>query len=247
MSRWDEEPDEDDDRSDDDEGGFGDWARSHEVLDQAQNSTSLAEDLLGNGDDSDSDGEFSFKAKKKAPKSSKKAPGQEDSDIIPDFMFFDFRQGCAGFPANCEIIDPEKAIALLEKQKTQALEALKLKKKDGDDSKAEAGYADVWASGGGEDASEFNAEELDQQLREATFEELNDGSFALIMKPGYRLKLSLKDLLLGGDAARVEREKMKKTKKKSKSKYSGYSLARITSIIRLYMTMHNNLCRIREH
>lgn len=55
---------------------------------------------------------------------------------------------------------------------------------------------------------------------DATFETLKDGSSALIIKAGYRLKLNLSELLEGGDEKKAEREAEKVRKKKRKEKYS---------------------------
>jgi len=202
------------------------------IFDETQKFATLAEDLLG-ADDSDSDEDFDFKGAKgrKAP------PKKDDENKLPDYMFFDFRRGPGDFPANCEIIDPIKAEVLLEKQTAQALETLKSKKKDNDDGKGGADAADEsLAVGWGDEMpaaaeeTELNLEELETQLREATFEELNDGSMALVMKPGYRLRLTLKDLMDGGDATRAEREKQKKKKKKKMSKYTGNAKRKSTKI-----------------
>jgi hypothetical protein len=65
-------------------------------------------------------------------------------------MFFDFRRGASEFPSNVSIIDPTKAEALLEKQTSDVLEALKSKKKEGEDNKGadEEAYALSWDMGG---------------------------------------------------------------------------------------------------
>ena len=58
---------------------------------------------------------------------------------------------------------------------------------------------------------------LDDQnevVKDLSFESLKDGSQALIVQPGYRLKLNLKDLLSGGDEAREQREKRIKSNQK---------------------------------
>lgn len=57
------------------------------------------------------------------------------------------------------------------------------------------------------------AEKMQSKLKNAIFEELSDGSVALVMKPGHRLKLSLKELLEGGDEYRDEREKRRNCKR----------------------------------
>lgn len=59
------------------------------------------------------------------------------------------------------------------------------------------------------------------QINEATFEVLQDGSTALVMKPGYRLKLKLSELTDGGDAAKEARAKKAAKAKKKAAKKSG--------------------------
>ena len=56
---------------------------------------------------------------------------------------------------------------------------------------------------------------------DAVFDTLNDGSTALIVPPGRRLKLDLSALLLGGDAKKEQREKEMRKRKKRRSKFLG--------------------------
>jgi hypothetical protein len=56
---------------------------------------------------------------------------------------------------------------------------------------------------------------------DATFETLNDGSTALVVTPGKRLKLNLASLLEGGDANKERREKEERRRKKRRSKFLG--------------------------
>lgn len=55
---------------------------------------------------------------------------------------------------------------------------------------------------------------------EAQFETLRDGSTALVLQPGYRLKLSLADIFEGGDAGREARLKKEQKEKKRTQKYA---------------------------
>ena len=195
------------------------FEKSGEIEDETQAYDSLSKDLIG-GDDSGSedDDDYGKRGKKKDPRG-------DDEEKPPDFMFFDFRKGSDFFPSNCEIIDPSRAEVLLEKQTTIAEEALKLKKSDkaddpADDGEAKGGekVAVSWhGAGGDDDSEEYDAK---AQVQEATFEVLQDGSYALVMKPGYRLKLNLQELLQGGDAAREERAKKAAKAKKTASRYS---------------------------
>lgn len=190
---------------------------SQSLVDQTKDFSSLTADLFADEEDDD-DEDYYFDAKKKDRNRKEKDQDQK----VPDFMFFDFRRGAEDFPKNCEIIDPARAEALLEKQTTAAIEAMKAKKKEdtkGGDEDDWAGWGDAAAAY--DDKEELNQEELQDHLRDADFEILNDGSTALVMKPGYRLKLHLSELMEGGDAGREEREKNKKMKKKKKMKYVG--------------------------
>ena len=56
---------------------------------------------------------------------------------------------------------------------------------------------------------------------DAVFETLNDGSTALIVPPGKRLKLDLSAILEGGDARRAEREKRARKRKKRRGRMWG--------------------------
>jgi hypothetical protein len=195
--------------------------KNSDIVDQTKVFGSLADDVLVD-EESDSEDEFEYG---KAKRGKAKAKGSRDpSNDVPEYMFFDFRKGPGGFPSNVSIIDPSKAESILEKQTADALEAMKhkekLKEKKEDDDEivitksvtigpvaAEDSFLEGWdttAAAPAED-SEAPKRELEQQLREAEFEVLNDGSMALIMKPGYRLQLDLSEILEGGDAMRLDR------------------------------------------
>ena len=192
--------------------------KDKDIVDEADLNNKLIDDLLNK--DSDSEDEINYRGKQK--ESRKK---DDDQNSLPDYMFFDFRRGVEKFPPNCEIVDPAKAERLLEKQTSDALEALKSKKKESDESKGENEVTTAvnWSCDTfSDDEGELNnSSDLNNQLQDATFEILNDGSTALIIKPGDRLKLNLNELLEGGDASKESREKKKKKKKKF-SKFSGY-------------------------
>jgi hypothetical protein len=60
----------------------------------------------------------------------------------------------------------------------------------------------------------------------AVFETLSDGSYALLVPKGMRMRLDLNDILLGGDAKKQEREKQaRKRKKRIKQMWGGSSWA----------------------
>lgn len=199
---------------------------------------SYNKDVLGD-DDSDSDGDYDFKGKGKRRDEEEDQEQQETP-----FMLFDFRRGVDHFPENVQIVDSKKAEELLEKATAAAEEAAKLKKSDkddeddvGKDKKADASYSGTgtgtgtttqtsWGeSKGGDDADSKD----DNGISDAVFETLKDGSTALVIKPGYRLKLDLSSLLEGGDAKKEERAKAaekerKRKEKRGASKYSGMTV-----------------------
>jgi hypothetical protein len=199
---------------------------------------SFNQDVLGDSaDDSDSDdGGYSFKGKGRRDDEE----DQQQTDT-PAYMLFDFRKGKKDFPENVEYIDSKRVESLLEKATAQAEEAAKMKKKDKEDDddgdKKKGGDAAVGPTVGPSlntsssynydtKAEDTTTEEQDNGVGETVFETLKDGSTALIIKPGYRLKLKLSSLLEGGDDKKVEREKAaekeKKRKEKRKAKFSGY-------------------------
>lgn len=196
-----------------------------DVVDSTTAYDTLTKDLIGNDSGSEDDEDDYGKSKK----GRKPHRLDEEAEKVVEYMFFDFRKGAEGFPANCEIIDPARAEALLEKQTVAAEEALKLKKSDNKDeeeagnkstgtgttSKSTSSGASTWVTSADDDVGEYDA---NAQISEAIFEVLQDGSTALVMKPGYRLKLKLNELNEGGDAAKEEREKKAKKKKKKSSK-----------------------------
>ena len=185
-------------------------------VDKSKAFDTLAKDLLG-GDESGSDDEIDYGKRGKERRRSDEDEGEKK----PGYMFFDFRKGAENFPQNCEIVDPAKAEVLLEKQTVAVEESLKVKKSDKDNQEEgtttkSGGGTSAWAS------STFSQEESTEmdnsaQLSDATFEVLQDGSTAFVMKPGYRLRLQLKELLRGGDAAKEERAKKAARDKKKKS------------------------------
>lgn len=83
------------------------------MVNDAKAFDSLVEDVIGN-ESSDSDEEDFSERKKGKPKSYSRLPN--DTEKIPDYMFFDFRKGPESFPKNCLIIDPARAEVLLQRQ-----------------------------------------------------------------------------------------------------------------------------------
>ena len=127
-------------------------------------------------------------------------------------MLFDFRRGPDQWPKNCELIDQSRFDELLEKATSEAEMAAKLKRdKIDEDSKIASG--EIMRGGTSDTNTAQRTEQLHDEKRdslhpEAQFETLRDGSTALILQSGYRLKLWLNDIFDGGDAnseARIEK------------------------------------------
>lgn len=192
-------------------------------------------DILGDGDSDSEDDGYDFN----------KFKGRRDDDDDQQqqgnepYMLFDFRKGKEFFPENVDLIDAKRADTLLEKATAAAEEAAKMKKKEGedDDTGKEKKTADTGTTTGGYSSyssttwgeskgDETAVDNDDNGIGDAVFETLKDGSTALIIKPGYRLRLRIADLLEGGDEKKEERkknaEKEKKRKEKKKVKYSNY-------------------------
>eukprot|EP01038_Epipyxis_sp_PR26KG_P004031 gene4031-5768_t len=189
--------------------------------DHMDNYDTFDQDVIGNtGDDapagSDSDDDYD---REKSGKKRAKKFGQDEEEEKAPYMFFDFRRGTTGWPSNVEYVDQKRADDLLDKATAAAEEAAKAKKKDGDE---EGGKKDSM-TGISWDSVGMDAAEDEPTVGihpEATFETLKDGSTALLVKPGYRLKLKLNELLEGGDEKKEERAKKEAKAKKRAAEYS---------------------------
>jgi hypothetical protein len=207
------------------------------ATDYATEYNTLADDVVG--EDSESDEED--KSKKK-----RRNRDDDDSEKPTPYMLFDFRKyetviqcilriraesvvfirGKAAWPENAELVDQKRAEELLEKAVAVAEEAAKMKKKDGDETedgggKKSSGTGSSSGVSWDDDYSGGNAESSAPKglHPEAAFETLSDGSQALIMKPGFRLKIDLSDIEHGGDEKKEERKKKKEREKKRMAKY----------------------------
>jgi hypothetical protein len=141
-------------------------------------------------------------------------------------MFFDFRKGTEVWPTCCELVDPKRADELLEKATSAAEEAAKKKKKDDDEdgNKKDSGTGTSYSSVAWDSTPDVEEEEDVYKLHpDATFETLKDGSSALLLKPGYRLRLKLNDLQEGGDDAKQERERKAAKSKKRAAQFASSS------------------------
>jgi hypothetical protein len=192
-------------------------------------------DILGDGESDSDDDNYDYKKFK----GRRGEDEEEQNQGNEPFMLFDFRKGKEFFPENVDLIDAKRAEELLEKATAAAEEAAKMKKKEGeedldakDKKTADTGTTSYSSTAWGEskkgEETTTASDEADNGIRDAVFETLKDGSTALIIKPGYRLRLRLSDLLAGGDEKKEERkknaEKEKKRKDKKKAKSSNYDV-----------------------
>lgn len=189
------------------------------------------DDIIGPEDEIDSDEE----EKNKKNRYDQQQEEEDDGNKLPPYMFFDFRKGLDQWPSNVELIDPKRADELLEKATIQLEEQLKRKKKDDNDDndniKGEGNGVTFSSSSSGWGSSSATtvvedevAESTSQSLHpDISFETLKDTSTALIIKPGYRLKLKLNDLQDGGDENRMERERRALKSKKRAAKFAANS------------------------
>ena len=207
------------------------------------------DDVL-DGDESGEDDDTDFFSFDEDKSKEKKIPaGQEPEEKQAAFMFFDFRQGRENWPSGVELVNAEKAAELTEKAIKDA-EAEAKRQQDRDDAKDKdratgekkererggSSYHSTFSSGGSLDfdpwasrsqMDTFGTAPVEVMEKKCTapedsvFETLNDGSTALILPPGKRLKLDLSTLTTGGDAEKEEREKKARKLKKRFGKYWG--------------------------
>jgi hypothetical protein len=199
------------------------------AVDPANEYEKLVDDVLG-PEDSDSDGDFDARKKKKDKDRDDEGRGEEEKQ--PDYMEFDFRKGPKFWPENVELIDPKETDALLEKATLALEEAAKSKKKDKQDEEGKEKEKEKNAAT--ESTSESKARSKNKTEKKvsrgpynvpdaAVFETLKDGSTALIIPQGYRLKLNLNELLEGGDAKKEKRRKEEAKMQKRMEKYGASS------------------------
>jgi hypothetical protein len=188
--------------------------------DYANQFDSLDKDILGK-DESD-DEEYDYDKEKDKEAMRNRDEEEEEKDCA--YMLFDFRKGPENWPQNVEYVDPRRADELLERATASAAEeaAKSQQKKEGEEKSAgetsKAGSSSYYSAS----KTKENVEEDVKQYPSpppSTFEKLKDGSFALMIKPGHRLKIKLNDLLEGGDENREEREKEEEREKKLYAKY----------------------------
>lgn len=188
--------------------------------DHANEFDDFHDDVVGE-EEADSDEEDRDKGKKR-----RGYDDQEDENKLPPYMFFDFRKGSETWPSNVELVDPKRADELLEKATAAAEEAAKKKKKDDDEegNKKDSGTGTSYSSVAWDSTPDVDEDEDMYKLHpDATFEVLKDGSSALIMKPGYRIRLKLNDLQEGGDEAKEERERKAAKSKKRAAQFAASS------------------------
>ena len=163
---------------------------------------------------------------RKGPNKKDVLDGEGESKV--PYMLFDFRRGSENWPKNCELVDLKRFDELLEKA-TAAAELTAKSTGDGkkgeDLEKAKDTEVGVTEHGGAKGVQWAEVEKEDKRdflHPEAQFETLRDGSTALILQSGYRLKLWLNDIFDGGDANREARLKKEALEKKRTSKYTGF-------------------------
>ena len=186
-----------------------------EGSDFANDYNDLIDDILHESDDDSDDGHgMDLRRTKKGD--------DEGDDKEPKYMFFDFRRGPEHWPDNVELVDPKRADALLEKATTEANARIQLMSDDVDNkggkAKVDVGGMD---SEFDDDSDDEDQEESDQKSKLAAnvpFRILPDGSHALVIEPGFRLKLDLSDLSKGGDATKEDRARKARQKKKRRER-----------------------------
>ncbi len=208
------------------------------------------DDVRGKGkkadaDDSDESDEDKFDFDSKRNRHGRNRRGEEEEEEESPYMLFDFRRGKEKWPSNVEMVDAKRYEELLLAATAAAEAAAKNKKKaggEGDEDgeypapggspsgkgKGKSGGSVSWGSWGfdEEDKTEESTNKPDICPEDAVFETLGDGSTALILPPGYRLKINCEELLKGGDKKREERmkeaAKAKRRKAKYRSSWGGY-------------------------
>lgn len=178
---------------------------------------SFADDVMGEEkvlEDEDDDEDF---YSKRGPKF--KGGESEEKEKSTPYMFFDFRRGFPSWPKNVEVIDPKKADVLLEKAtKSAEKKAAKTKKEEDNELSKDDKTGTSWND-------KFEEADEDEPIvapseDDISFEVLRDGSTALVIKPGHRLRLKLDELNEGGDDERETREKAAAKAAAKKKSYS---------------------------
>jgi hypothetical protein len=146
---------------------------------------------------------------------------KKDTNNGPSYMEFDFRRGVSNWPDSIELISNEKAVGIIKKAHEDTFNAKK--KKDESDNKASNSNTSYsyssWNNNNDANEVKVDISNPDTSISEAEFMDLIDGSTALILKAGYRLKLKIGDLLKGGDEKKEARQKEEKRMKKRKAKF----------------------------
>jgi hypothetical protein len=207
---------------------------------------SLNADVLGEDSGSDEDyTSYSYDSSKK--KGKKKGGFGEDAEDEKkeeaSYMFFDFRKGLKSWPENVELIGAKRAQELTEKALLIAEESARSKKSAKEEEEDKAGGKSkskkdakegesgktATTSVGWDSSAEGSSKKTEEKSgdftivpEDAVFETLKDGSTALILRNGYRIRLNLSNLLEGGDPKKEERRKKAEKAKKRREKYGSY-------------------------
>lgn len=207
---------------------------SSEAVDYAKDFDSFEKEVRGEAQDDDSDDEGGKEWGSYEEEEEENAlPGQQKKQSKdpkhPEYMFFDFRRGSSAWPRNIEYIDPQTGEEIVRKATEEAEKLIESKMKMETEGEEKDGTRPAGAASG---VSFWNVDAASAQKKEekvindclhpdATFEVLNDGSTAFVVKAGYRLKVNLKELLQGGDEAREKRLLLEAKAKKRALKWAG--------------------------
>ena len=191
-------------------------------VDYENNFQDLDDDILGSEEGSDEEtGLFEAgtsrrrcgrRNNRRGDERSEVGGAKKDEEAVQ--MFFDFRLGRNAWPSTVEVVDPKRAQDLLAKAK-EAARAQVLREKEREEGKQGAAarqtsvtfqHTGDYPVARGDDDQGGEAEGLTTASEHVKFETLSDGSTALSLQPGERLRLNLEGLLRGGDARKKERE-----------------------------------------
>lgn len=136
--------------------------------------------------------------------------GDSDSQEKPvAFMLFDFRAGSAAWPANVEYVNHVRGQELLETaEKAMETELHESSQEEKSTTRSVTIISTTMdATNSDDDTTEpYEVLQRHELPSETQFEILKDGSSALIVNQGCRLKINLEELLVGGDALREKRK-----------------------------------------
>lgn len=197
------------------------------IADYSKHFDAFDKEVTGGDLSDDDDDKFEFNPDKVERDSDNENEAKEKN---PPYMFFDFRNGSAKWPGNVELIGRERGDLLVQKAIEDAERVIKSKSKkssDTDDTTVSVNTGVVSSITSSSNDWKVATSAVEASL-DAKFDVLNDGSTALVLRPGQRLKINLKDLLLGGDESKEERAKAAKKniggKGMFRSRFAGFGM-----------------------